>query len=165
MAGLPASPLCFLALQYILHKYMHHATFCSLDMYHVSPRNSWVSWISLPEQKWSCFPYPCPCPHCLLSKGKVFAVYAGRDLVTMYCFFFIFSHAPHGKQIKSPAKFQKPLLMARPAEVCPGISCHHGDCRTTFLQSVLDMQRCFSWPGNLDRFCVVIYFFFIVSLC
>lgn len=80
---------------------------------------------------------PC-CPN-----GKMFSVYAGRDYITMYCFFYNFFHAPHGKRIKSPAKFQKPLVMAWRIEVCPS------ECITMETEGY--MHSCSSWPTK--RFC------------
>lgn len=44
-------------------------------------------------------------PHFLLSKGEKAFFVCRKGLSNMYCFLY-FSHAPHGKHIKSPAKFQ-----------------------------------------------------------
>lgn len=63
-------------------------------MYYESCQNSWISWISLPEQIGSCFPYPCPSPHCLLLKRENVFCVCRKGLSNHVLFLYFLSCAP-----------------------------------------------------------------------
>lgn len=147
MAGPPASTLVFL----------HHAAFCSLEMYYKSP-SELLDFLNLPSwAKSVLFSIPMPLSTLpVVQRENVFWICRKR-LSNHILFFFIFSHAPHGKHIKPPAKFLQPLLMTWPVEVCSHTSCHHGDGR--FLHS------CLSDPENFKTLICFCFILFTVSLC
>lgn len=137
---------------------MHPAALCNLKVSFVSPRNSWISWISLPELLFfhtHTLIHSACCP-----KGKKVLCVCRKALSNCVLFWYFLSCTP-GKHIKSPAKFQEPLLTAWPPEVCPNISCHHGDWRTMFLHTFL--HKLFQLAWKLGKILSFFSPFFIVK--
>lgn len=124
MSWLPASALVSSPSEHHTHP---SATQPFVVLQCVMDPSELLDFLSLPpERSGSCFSRPVPLSALPAVPGKRSPACSGKRSRNHVLFLGFLSCAP-GKYIKVPAKFQRPLLTAWPAEVRLNTSHRHGD--------------------------------------